>query len=241
MKWLVVVCSLCAIVRAETKKPAFDPFAYPHGVPPPATHDGYRGLGADSVTAEDVAKFAPAALEPSVSRTIQAMLDIRSGAGGYLVANGSRMYFNWKVTGTTHVWRQDGPMKFPIQLTGGEDNTTVVGLAPDDSFVIVSRDIGGEENPGLYMLAPDGGPLKQIQHTPKVQTSLAFIADDATTLYYSANDRDPASYAFYSYDVKSGQRQLVFDKPGLWQLLDHRDDVWLMAKHLGNTHTEIYE
>ena len=44
---------------------------------------------------------------------------------------------------------------------------------PTTVTLVVSRDIGGAENPGLYLLDPEGGALKLIQHTPKVQTSLA--------------------------------------------------------------------
>jgi dipeptidyl aminopeptidase/acylaminoacyl peptidase len=140
----------------------------------------------------------------------------------------------------THVWRQDGAMKLPVQLTGGEDNTSVAGLAPDDSFVVVSRDVGGQENPGLYLLDPNGGPLKLIQHKPKVQTSLAFIADDSKSLYFSANDIKDDSYAIYRYDVTTGTRDLVFDTPGLWRVSDHRGDDWLLIKNLGNTQQEVY-
>src|SRR5207302_4729120 len=114
---------------------------------------------------------------------------------------------NWRVTGQTQVWRQDGPMKFPVELTGGEDATSAISIAPDDSFVVVSRDVGGQENPGLYLQALDGGPLREVQHAAKVQTSLAYVADDSKAIYYRANDVDPASYAFYRYDVKSGARE----------------------------------
>jgi len=234
---------LAGTAAADTKQPPpFDPFAFPHGHPPaperPAT---YTGLGADSVSAEDVARFAPAPLDPSVSRHIQAMLDVRGAGGGALTSSGKTMFFTWQITGTQQVWRQDGPMKFPVQLTGGEDNTSLVGLAPDDSFAVVSRDVGGSENPGLYLLSPDGGPLAVIQHAPKVQTHLQFIADDSKSLYFRANDRDPASYAIYRYDVKAQKRELVLDKPGLWGIADHRGDQWLLVKELGNTHVEVYQ
>jgi prolyl oligopeptidase PreP (S9A serine peptidase family) len=169
------------------------------------------------------------------------MLDVRGASGGDLTRNGKRMFFTWKVTGTTQVWRQDGPMTLPVQLTGGEDNTSVVGVAPNDSYVVVARDIGGEENPGLYFLDPMGGPLEVIQHAPKVQTSLEFISDDAKTLYFRANDIKPDSYAIYRYDVKAKQKELVFDTPGLWNLADYRGDKWLMVKNLGSMQQEVYE
>jgi dipeptidyl aminopeptidase/acylaminoacyl peptidase len=202
---------------------------------------GYSGLGAESISAADVAKFAAPALDPKVSRHIQMMLDINGVGGGLITSKGDRMVFNWRVTGTPQVWRQDGPMKFPVQLTGGEDRTSAVGIAPDDSYIVVSRDVGGQENPGLYMMSIDGGPLKLIQHTPKVQTSLQFISDDGKSLYYTANDIDPASYAIYRYDIKADKRELVFDQKGIWAIADHKGDKWLLEKALGNTQIEIYE
>ncbi len=223
-------CALAADAYAGT--PAkLDPFAFPHGLPtPPPRPKGYDGLGAESISPDDIARFAPRALDPNVSRHIQAMLDVRGVGGGTLTSDGARMYFNWRITGTNQVWRQDGPMKFPVQLTGGEDNTSVAAIAHDDSFVVVSRDIGGSENPGLYLMSPDGGPLRVILHAPKVQASLQLITDDSKTIYYRANDIDPGSYAIYRWDVKAGTRELVFDTPGLWSIVDHQGDQWLMIR-----------
>src|SRR5689334_18870136 len=124
----------------------------------------YSGLGAESVSKEEVAKFAPPPLDARVSRRIQAMLDVRGA--------------------------ESGPVKYALQLTGGEDRTQVAGLANDDSFVVVSRDIGGEENPGLYVMKPDGGALETIQHTPKVQTFFEYVSDDSKSIYFRANDVD---------------------------------------------------
>src|SRR5687767_2174596 len=124
----------------------------------------YSGHGADSVGKDVIAKFAAPPLDPKVERRIQAMLDVRGAGSGVITSKGDRMFFTSKVTGIHQVWRQDGPMKFAVQMTGGEDRTSVVGIAPDDSFVVVSRDVGGEEDPGLYLLAPNGGPLKLVRH-----------------------------------------------------------------------------
>src|SRR5438309_1984149 len=122
---------LLAAKATPTPAPTATPAA------PAAAATPYSGLGAESVSPEVIAKFAPAPLDPSVSRPIQAMLDVRGAGGGLLTQKADRMFFTWRVTGTSQVWRQDGPMKFPIQLTGGEDNTSVSGLAPDDSFLVV--------------------------------------------------------------------------------------------------------
>ena len=200
----------------------------------------YSGLGAESVSKEDVARFAPPALAASVSRRIQAMLDVRGAESGVVSSKGDRMFFTSRVTGTPQIWRQDGPMKFAVQLTGGEDRTSVVALSHDDSFLVVTRDLGGEENPGLYVMKPEGGALELVQHTPKVQTFFEYVADDDKAIYFRANDVDPASFAIYRYDVLAKKRERLFDTPGLWSILDHRGDTWLLRKAIGTQQMEIF-
>ncbi|MDB4960037.1 MAG: uncharacterized protein JWP01_36 [Myxococcales bacterium] len=242
-RWIVLplLCVVAPVAVADNAKSS--PFDSPRPAkkPPVTAPAGYTGLGAESMAPEEIAKFAAPALDAQVSRRMQAMLDVRGAGSGAITARGDRMYYTSSVTGTNQVWRQDGPMKFPLQLTGGEDRTGVVGLAPDDSFIAVSRDVGGQENPGLYLMSPDGGALRIVQHTPKVQTSLQFIEDDAKTLYFKANDIDPASYAIYRFDVKAGTKELVFDTPGLWYIADHRGATWLMVKELGNAQSEVFQ
>ncbi|MBX3157476.1 MAG: S9 family peptidase [Deltaproteobacteria bacterium] len=203
---------------------------------------GYTGLGADSVPASEIAKFAAPPLDEHVSRKIQAMLDVRGPGNGVITSKGDRMVFGSRVTGTAQVWRQDGAMKFPVQLTAGEDRTSVVGITPDDKWLVLSRDVGGQENPGLYLMSIEGGPLKQVQHLPKVQTALEYVSDDGKALYLRSNDVDAASYAIYRYDLASGKRELVFGEKGLWSIADHVGDTkWLLAKAIGSMQVEIYE
>ena len=202
----------------------------------------YSGLGAESLSPAEVAKYAAGPLDERVSKRIQALLDVRSASSGVVTSKGDRQFYSTRLTGVSQVWRQDGPMKFPVQLTGGEDRTSIVGISPDDSFVVVSRDSGGAENPGVYLLAAEGGPLKRVQHLPKVRTSLQFVGDDGKSLYLASNDKDPASYAIHRWDIKSEQRETLFEEKGLWSIADHRGDgTWLMVKALGNTHQEVYE
>jgi dipeptidyl aminopeptidase/acylaminoacyl peptidase len=200
----------------------------------------YKGLGAESVSPEVIAQFAPRALDALLSRRIQRMLDIQPAGAGLLTNKGDRLVFTWRVTGTSQVWRMDGPKQMPIQLTGGEDSTIANEISPDDKFIVVSRDVGGQENPGLYWMNIEGGPLVEIQHKEKVQTYLAFISDDSRFVFYRANDIDPASYAIYRFEKESGKRELIFSEKGHWEVADHRGEELLLDKAVGSDQIEYY-
>jgi len=42
--------------------------------------------------------------------------------------DGKKLFFTWGITGTIQVWRLDGAQKFPVQVTGGQDATTIAGI-----------------------------------------------------------------------------------------------------------------
>jgi dipeptidyl aminopeptidase/acylaminoacyl peptidase len=223
---LAVLCSSAAVAQS------------PAPTPPAA----YSGHGAGSVPPDVLSKFAPPALPPTLSRKIQAMLDVRSPGAGVTSPDGKRLFFAWRVTGVSHVWRLDGPQRFPVQLTGGEDQTGLAGIAPDGSFLLVQRDRGGEEYPGLYLLSPEGGALEPIQHEPRVQTFAEFISPDSRWVYFRANDRKPDSFVIYRWDRKTRVKETVFDQDGLWSVADHRPDGrLLLVRELGSAQTEIHE
>ena len=206
------------------------------------THEGsYQGLGAGSISPETITRFAPPPLDHSLSQRIQRMMDVRGMESGLFTSDCKQMLFNWRVTGSSQVWKMDGPQRYPVQLTGGEDTTAVLAIAPNDQWFVVSRDVGGEENPGLYWMDIRGGELHEILHKNKVQTQLAFIADDNRKIYYTANDIDASSYAIYCFDKLTNQRALVFSEPGLWSVEDYGADRLLLSKSLGSDQIEFYE
>lgn len=206
---------------------------------PALAQTSYAGLGAESVSAATLEQFRPKPLPPEISRRIQAMLDLRAPGSGVLSADGKRLYFSWRVSGSDQVWRLDGPNRFPVQMTGGEDRTLPLATTPDGKWLVLSRDRKGEENPGLYLQAADGGPLKLVQHLPKVQTRFAFVSADGRYLYFSANDQKPDSYAIYRYEIATGNKTTVFDQPGLWDVADHSaDGRLLLVKETGSQSRE---
>lgn len=211
-------------------------------LPAAAQQPAYRGHGADSVPPEVIAKFVAPPLPAELSRKIQTFMDVRAPGGGQLSPDGSRLYFGWAVTGTAQLWRLDGPDRFPVQMTGGEDRTSLADVTPDGKTLVLSRDRKGEENPGLYLMPADGGPMKVVQHLPKIQTSFSFVSEDGKWLYFRANDIQPNSYAIYRYGLATGVKETVFDEPGLWFVAGHKPDGrLLLSKATGSQAFEYWE
>lgn len=213
------------------------------GKAPTSGKGGYSGHGADSVAPEVFERFRAAPLSSTVTRRVQALLDVRAPGGGVLTPDGKRLFFSWNVTGVRQVWRLDGPDRFPVQLTGGEDATGVVGVTRDGKTLIISRDQKGEENPGLYTQSVEGGPLQVIQHTPKVQTEAQHLTSDGAHLYFRANDVKPDSYAIYRYAFATKAIERVFGDDGIWSLADRDDKAGrlLLYKQVGSNMNELYE
>ncbi|MFT3774479.1 MAG: prolyl oligopeptidase family serine peptidase [Minicystis sp.] len=246
---------LSSAVFLAACEPAEPPATPPPPAPPPtaaataqpapaasAEPGGYSGHGLGSISPEVLKKFAPTPLPSEITRGIQALLDVRSPGTGRLSPDGKTLYFGWSITGVRQVFRIDGPQRFPVQMTGGEDSTSLSSITPDGKWLVLQRDRKGEENPGLYLQDAKGGPLLEIQHKPNVRTFFEFVSDDSRWLYFRANDQKTNAYAIYRYDLKNKQRETVLDVEGLWNIADFQPDGrLLLAKDVGSNMAEFYE
>ena len=214
------------------------------------TASNYQGLGKDSVTPEQIDNFRPKALPSDLSRRIQGFFDVRAPGLGMLHPTQNILFFTWRITGTTQVFRLDHPKGFPVQMTGGEDPTTLVDITADGNYLVLSRDRNGEENPGLYLQKTTGGPLILIQHQPKVQTLFSYSSNDSQFIYFRANDQKPDTYSIYRYNLQTKTKELIFSESGYWMIEDHweskngkkvEDKKLLLAKAITNTASEHYE
>lgn len=208
---------------------------------PSSGDSAYQGHGAGSVSPELIAKFAPGAVDQAFIARVQKMLDLRSAASGPLSPDGKTLFYTTSVTGTPQVWRMQGPLGFPRQMTAGSDLTTVSMILPNGKDIVVSRDRGGEENPGLYLQAVGGGPLRDVFHRKGVQAAAEHVTADSKFLYFRANSEKPESYAIHRYDIKSGVDEIVFNEPGTWSIADVRDDrEFILSKATGSLWAEYY-
>ncbi len=202
----------------------------------------YAGLGRESVTAGEIKKFAPPALPEAMLTKIKKSLDVLSPGLGMIHPNNKQLFFTWKVSGQTHVWRLDAPNTFPVQLTGGKDATFLTEITPDGKWLVLTRDENGQENPGIFLQSPQGGDLLKVFMKPKVRTTTSFVSDDSQWLYFSANDVKPESNVIYRYNLTTQKIETVFDQPGLWFVADHhKNGHLLLVKATGSRSSEYFE
>lgn len=203
----------------------------------------YKGLGKHSVSEEILKKYSPTKLSPDMETYIKSMLDLQTPGMGMLHPNKKSLYFTWKVTGVTQVWKVDAPKSFPQQLTGGKDATLLTDITPDGKWLILLRDKDGQENPGIYLQKPEGGPLQVLYQKENVRAGYEFTSKDSQWIYFRANDKRPDQYTIYRYNVKSKQSEEFFNQDGLWYIVDYKKDgkTFLFAKMTGSLTREYYE
>lgn len=210
---------------------------------PFALHAQYKGHGVDSVSTENLKKYAPESLNPEMTNKLRKMLDISSPGMGILSPNKKTLYFTWKVTGINQVWKIDGPQKFPVQLTSGMDSVSLKDISPDGKFLIISKDMNGQENPGLYKLDLLSGKIIEIYRKEKAQVSYSFMTSDSKYIYYSSNDVKSDSYNIYKINLLNNEKQLIYEGEGYWGIADQRKDgkELLLYKAKGSKAIEYYD
>ena len=203
----------------------------------------YKGLGVESISSETIKKFAPPKLNPEMANKLKKMFDITSPGMGMLSSDKKTLYFTWRVTGQSQIWKIQGANTFPTQLTSGIDSVTLSGITPDGKYLIISKDVNGQENPGLFKLDTKTGSITEIYRKEKVQVSLAFITEDSKYIFITANDVKADSYNTYKVDLQTFEKTLIFEGNGNWYVADQKNDgkKLLLVHYSGARINEYYE
>ncbi len=200
----------------------------------------YKGLGKDSVTAQELKKYAPPPLRPELADRIQKKVEITAPGVGMLSPDGKSLYFTWRISGNNQVWKMDSLGSFPIQLTSGKDPTYIADIFPDGSKLVLSRDHQGQENPGILFLDLNSGLLETFFQKEKVQSAFMGFSETGDSFFYRANDKDPESFTIYQYFLKTKVLESLVSEKGTWSLADQKGQDLLLHKYTGSRSTEVY-
>ncbi len=203
----------------------------------------YSGHGVESVDSETLKKYAPPALPSEMANKLKKIFDISAPGMGMLSPDKKTLYFTWRVTGQSHVWKIDGPKSFPVQLTSGTDAVTMSEIAPNGKFLIISKDVNGEENPGLFKLDLKSGLIEELYRKKKVQAGFDFITDDSQYIYFTANDKKADSYSVYKMKLSDKSIETIYDGEGYWAVADQKNNgqSLLLMKLNGARQSEFFD
>lgn len=149
-------------------------------------------------------------------------LNVRQAYAPDFSADGRRICFLTDITGLPQVWQvavdAAGSIPWPDQLTFAPDR--VMGLAcspaPGNDRLIYARDVGGNENAQLFLLAGDGASEHSLTagYEAAMHTFGEWSADGQRFLF-AANRRQPALFDLYVQAI-DGEARLVWqnDAPG---------------------------
>ncbi|RUO62946.1 alpha/beta hydrolase family protein [Pseudidiomarina insulisalsae] len=112
---------------------------------------------------------------------------------------------------------------------------------PDDKRFLYTADQGGNELNHLYVRELDGS-VQDLTPGENLKASfLGWRADDQA-FFVMTNERDPASFDIYRYQVSDYSREMVFKNEGGWAGMElSPNGEWLaLAKVNSNKDTDIY-
>lgn len=203
----------------------------------------YSGLGTESISAETLKKYGPPPLNALMTNKLKKMFDITSPGMGMLSPDKKTLYFTWRVTGISQVWKIDGPKTFPVQLTSGSDAVTIADVAHDGKSLIISKDLNGEENPGLFKLDLKTGLIEELFRKKKVQAHYSFMTQDSKYIFFTANDKNADSYTIYKMKLEDKSIETIYDGQGYWFVADEDQDGarLILAKQVGSVQNEFYD
>ena len=198
---------------------------------------GCAGMGKSSgpelgteATSKAYQQFAPPPIAEGTSRLVKSFLENRVASAGAIAPGEKKsLFFDKDVKGVSQVWKLDTPMGVAVQMTTGNESTRFNDFTSDGKYAIVSRD-HSDAGAGLYLLPTAGGALIEILNKPGVKVSYGWSTNDAETVFYTANDIKPDSFAIYAYSVPTAKRELIFSEPGVWSIADAWGDRTFLLK-----------
>jgi dipeptidyl aminopeptidase/acylaminoacyl peptidase len=176
---------------------------------------------------------------------IERFMKIRAPGSPTLASDGTLYAIDWP-DGIDQLYRRrpgagvDAPME---RLSDFPDGASGYSLSPDERVLIVSAAVGGNEQDDLYRLDLQSARLEPIVANPDVVDELQDWLPDSSGFIYTANDRSPADFYIYRYDLATGQSTPLLEREGSWSVVDVSGDGRrvLAARYISASHAEAYE
>ncbi|MFC2093723.1 alpha/beta fold hydrolase [Bacteroidota bacterium] len=142
--------------------------------------------------------------------SLERYLSIR-GAGSPVYSNdGKQIFIKTSITGTSQIWMIEKPLQWPTQITYFQNRIKSYSYSPREDLIVFQKDDDGSERDQIYLMKPDGTDIINITDNDDVKHRFGFWSEMDDVFYYSSNEREKAYYDIYSYNYKTGEKNIVF-------------------------------
>lgn len=133
------------------------------------------------------------------------------GGGGYAFSHQSGdILISSDETGVFNAYALNPQTGETRALTQSESNATfALTWFPMDERILVTADNGGDELNHVFVRHADG-ELTDLTPGENVKAGFAGWSEDGGHFWLTTNERDPAAFDLYAYDVETYERTLVF-------------------------------
>ncbi|GAB4186628.1 MAG: S9 family peptidase [Thalassobaculales bacterium] len=125
---------------------------------------------------------------------------------------------------TRQAWRLDLATGERRQMTGFDDNVSMLKAAPAGEDAICGVDHHGDENHQLWRLPGDGTAPVALTALPKVMHGSYAWSPDAQRIAFSANRDAPAPMDIYVQDLAGGEARKIWATGGAYEVAGWHPD-----------------
>ena len=159
---------------------------------------------------------------PDVAERLQQYVNTRSAGFADWLPDGG-MVIATRFGDTVQLHRVDQPMGARTQLTFYEERVGGASVRPQTSQISFTRDTGGDENFGGYLLDTASGRATQLTE-PGTRNQSFIWRDDGAQVAWSFVPNAEPDYDIYVADPNTGERRRIFEGEGAIYPLDYSAD-----------------
>lgn len=160
---------------------------------------------------------------PDVSERLRQYVNTRSAAFADWQPNGG-VFVLTRFADTVQLHKVDRPLGDRTQMTFFEERVTGAELRPGTDQILITRDVGGNENFGGYILDPATGRARQFTE-PGTRNESFVWSDDGRQIAWSFEPNSEPNYDIFVADPDHPEaRRRIYDGEGATAPLDFSHD-----------------
>ncbi|MGH8193325.1 MAG: prolyl oligopeptidase family serine peptidase [Woeseiaceae bacterium] len=158
-----------------------------------------------------------------------------------LSPDGSRVAFEWTVTGEPQLWIVDASGGWPRQVTFGS-GITFFRWAPGGGELLIGRDAEGNEREGYYLISADGAHEQRLLPQSDAFRQFGMFSPDGGRIVYSSTERNGLDFDIYIMNVAGGEPRRIVEGsfgyfPSGWQ---PRGDIVIVSETRGEDANDVH-